>query len=78
MSTSAIKQGIINSTIPSAVSDRDTISTAGTLHEPFLHSDTWSTKIFMLPTGATTTTTTQAQLLLKEHAPASTVDIVLT
>jgi hypothetical protein len=76
MSASAIKQGTINGTIPSAVSDTGATSTAGTLHDPFLHSDTRSTKTFMLPTGATTTTTTQAQLLLKVRAPTNTVDIV--
>eukprot|EP00804_Cyclotella_cryptica_P006780 CCRYP_019524-RA/>CCRYP_019524-RA protein AED:0.42 eAED:0.37 QI:0/0/0/1/0/0/4/0/627 len=64
MSPRTIKEGINNGSIPSAVSDTGATSTAGTLHDPFIHSKTRSTKIFMLPTGTTTAATIQAQLLL--------------
>eukprot|EP00804_Cyclotella_cryptica_P024289 CCRYP_012553-RA/>CCRYP_012553-RA protein AED:0.37 eAED:0.37 QI:0/0/0/1/0/0/2/0/683 len=56
--------------------DTGATSTAGTLHDPFIHSKTRSTKIFMLPTGTTTAATIQAQLLLNVRPPANTVDIV--
>eukprot|EP00804_Cyclotella_cryptica_P002820 CCRYP_009358-RA/>CCRYP_009358-RA protein AED:0.51 eAED:0.44 QI:0/-1/0/1/-1/1/1/0/122 len=76
MSPHTIKEGINNGSIPSAVSDTGATSTAGTLHDPFIHSKARSTKTFMLPTGTTTTATTQAHLLLNVHTPANTVDIV--
>eukprot|EP00804_Cyclotella_cryptica_P008991 CCRYP_003100-RA/>CCRYP_003100-RA protein AED:0.31 eAED:0.29 QI:0/-1/0/1/-1/1/1/0/525 len=76
MSPCTIKEGINNGSIPSAVSDTGATSTAGTLHDPFIHSKTRSTKIFMLPTGTTTAATIQAQLLLNVRPPANTVDIV--
>ena len=76
MSPRTIKEGINNGSIPSAVSDTGATSTAGTLHDPFTHSNTRSTKIFMLPTGTTTAATIQAQLLLNVRPPANTVDIV--
>eukprot|EP00804_Cyclotella_cryptica_P021445 CCRYP_005778-RA/>CCRYP_005778-RA protein AED:0.56 eAED:0.56 QI:0/-1/0/1/-1/1/1/0/240 len=76
MSPLTIKQGVINGSIPSAVGDTSTTSTAGTLRDPFIDSDIQSTKTFMLPTSATTTTTTEAKLLLNVHTPANTVDIV--
>eukprot|EP00804_Cyclotella_cryptica_P001885 CCRYP_007356-RA/>CCRYP_007356-RA protein AED:0.20 eAED:0.20 QI:0/-1/0/1/-1/1/1/0/768 len=76
MSPRTIKDGINNGSIPSAVSDTGATSTAGTLHDPFIHSKTHSTKIFMLPTGTTAAATTQAQLLLNVRPPANTVDIV--
>eukprot|EP00804_Cyclotella_cryptica_P020749 CCRYP_016588-RA/>CCRYP_016588-RA protein AED:0.03 eAED:0.02 QI:0/0/0/1/1/1/3/0/1217 len=77
MSPRTIKEGINNGSIPSAVSDTGATSTAGTLHDPFIHSKTRSTKIFMLPTGTTTAATIQAQLLLLNvRPPANTVDIV--
>eukprot|EP00804_Cyclotella_cryptica_P004494 CCRYP_017633-RA/>CCRYP_017633-RA protein AED:0.45 eAED:0.45 QI:0/-1/0/1/-1/1/1/0/137 len=76
MSPHTIKEGINNGSIPSAVSDTGATSTAGTLHDPFIHSKTRSTKIFMLPTGTTTAATIQAQLLLNVRPPANTVDIV--
>eukprot|EP00804_Cyclotella_cryptica_P024843 CCRYP_001787-RA/>CCRYP_001787-RA protein AED:0.43 eAED:0.46 QI:0/0/0/1/0/0/3/0/256 len=47
MSPRTIKEGINNGSIPSAVSDTGATSTAGTLHDPFIHSKTRSTKIFM-------------------------------
>eukprot|EP00804_Cyclotella_cryptica_P024323 CCRYP_015308-RA/>CCRYP_015308-RA protein AED:0.19 eAED:0.16 QI:0/0/0/1/0.2/0.16/6/0/899 len=76
MSPCTIKEGINNGSIPSAVSDTGATSTAGTLHDPFIHSKTRSTKILMLPTGTTTAATIQAQLLLNVRPPANTVDIV--
>jgi hypothetical protein len=76
MSPSSIKQGIINGSIPSTVSDTSATSTAGTLHDPFIHLNIQSSKIFMLPTGATTTATTQAKLLLNVHTPANKMGIV--
>eukprot|EP00804_Cyclotella_cryptica_P016108 CCRYP_004214-RA/>CCRYP_004214-RA protein AED:0.22 eAED:0.20 QI:0/0/0/1/0/0.66/3/0/877 len=76
MSPRTIKEGINNGSIPSAVSDTGATSTAGTLHDPFIHSKTRFTKIFMLPTGTTTAATIQAQLLLNVRPPANTVDIV--
>eukprot|EP00804_Cyclotella_cryptica_P002793 CCRYP_009348-RA/>CCRYP_009348-RA protein AED:0.05 eAED:0.04 QI:0/0/0/1/1/1/3/0/1214 len=76
MSPRTIKEGINNGSIPSAVSNTGATSTAGTLHDPFIHSKTRSTKIFMLPTGTTTAATIQAQLLLNVRPPANTVDIV--
>eukprot|EP00804_Cyclotella_cryptica_P012654 CCRYP_016928-RA/>CCRYP_016928-RA protein AED:0.83 eAED:0.83 QI:0/-1/0/1/-1/1/1/0/246 len=76
MSPGIIKEGINNGSIPSAVSDTGATSTAGTLHDPFIHSKTRSTKFFMLPTGTTTAATIQAQLLLNVRPPANTVDIV--
>eukprot|EP00804_Cyclotella_cryptica_P031352 CCRYP_012176-RA/>CCRYP_012176-RA protein AED:0.49 eAED:0.45 QI:0/-1/0/1/-1/1/1/0/130 len=76
MAPHTIKEGINNGPIPSAVSDTGATSTAGTLHDPFIHSKARSTKTFMLPTGTTTTATTQAHLLLNVRTPANTVNIV--
>eukprot|EP00804_Cyclotella_cryptica_P008973 CCRYP_012065-RA/>CCRYP_012065-RA protein AED:0.48 eAED:0.43 QI:0/-1/0/1/-1/1/1/0/178 len=76
MSPHTIKQGINNGSIPSAVSDTGTTSTAGTLRDPFIQSNVQSTKTFMLPTGITTAATAQAHLLLNVRTPANTVDIV--
>ena len=42
MSPSSIKQGIINGSIPSTVSDTSATSTAGTLHDPFINSNVQS------------------------------------
>ncbi len=76
ISSAIFKQGIIDGTIPSAVSNTGATSTVGTLHTPFLQTDTPSTKVFMLPTRTTTTATTQPCLHLNVHEPSNTVDIV--
>eukprot|EP00804_Cyclotella_cryptica_P025733 CCRYP_002928-RA/>CCRYP_002928-RA protein AED:0.21 eAED:0.24 QI:0/0/0/1/0/0/4/0/800 len=76
MSPHTIKQGIINGSIRSAVSDTGATLTAGNLHDPFIHSNIQSTKTFMLPAGTTTTATTQVHLHLNARTPANTADIV--
>ena len=71
-------EGITNGTIASGVSDTGATSTAGKPGDPFATSKTKSTKTFRLPTGGTTTSTHQAELLLPVRAPANVVDVVPT
>eukprot|EP00804_Cyclotella_cryptica_P004232 CCRYP_014565-RA/>CCRYP_014565-RA protein AED:0.39 eAED:0.39 QI:0/0/0/1/0/0/3/0/607 len=77
MSPHTIKRGIVNGSVPSVVSDTGATSTVPYMtHSHTTHSNVPSTKTFMLPTGTTTTATTQAHLLLNVRTPANTVDIV--
>ena len=55
MSTTALKRGIMNGSIPSAVSDTGATSTAGAPQDPFEETTTLSSKVFILPTGGTVT-----------------------
>eukprot|EP00804_Cyclotella_cryptica_P007765 CCRYP_001372-RA/>CCRYP_001372-RA protein AED:0.71 eAED:0.36 QI:0/0/0/0.5/1/1/2/0/350 len=76
MSTTALKQGILNGSIASAISDTGATSTAGAPHDPFNETTTISSKVFLLPTGGTAKATKVAKLLHKVRAPANMVDIV--
>jgi hypothetical protein len=76
MSTAALKQGIMNGSIASAVSDTGATSTAGAPHDPFEETTTISSKVFILPTGGTAKATKLAKLLHNVRAPANMVDIV--
>eukprot|EP00804_Cyclotella_cryptica_P003825 CCRYP_018936-RA/>CCRYP_018936-RA protein AED:0.22 eAED:0.20 QI:0/0/0/1/1/1/2/0/637 len=76
MSTTALKQGIMNGSIASAVSDTRATSTAGAPHDPFEETTTISSKVFFLPTGSTAKATKVAKLLHKVQTPANIVDIV--
>eukprot|EP00804_Cyclotella_cryptica_P012948 CCRYP_002296-RA/>CCRYP_002296-RA protein AED:0.87 eAED:0.41 QI:0/0/0/0.25/1/1/4/0/505 len=76
MSTTALKQGILNGSIASAISDTGATSTAGAPHDPFHETTTISSKVFLLPTGGTAKATKVAKLLHKVRAPANMVDIV--
>jgi hypothetical protein len=78
MSTTALKRGIMNETIASAVSDTGATSTTGATHDPFEETTTLSSKVFILPTGSTATATKLAKLLHNVRAPANMVDIVPT
>ena len=71
-----VKHGIANGTIPTAISDTNDTSTAGTLHDPFHATTVPSTKVFLLPTGGTAHATHLSQLLLDVRAPANQVDII--
>eukprot|EP00804_Cyclotella_cryptica_P012914 CCRYP_002274-RA/>CCRYP_002274-RA protein AED:0.23 eAED:0.09 QI:0/0/0/1/0/0/2/0/1265 len=76
MSTTALKQGILNGSIASAISDTGATSTAGAPHDPFNETTTISSKVFLLPTGGTAKATKVAKLLHKVRTPANMVDIV--
>eukprot|EP00804_Cyclotella_cryptica_P000929 CCRYP_001152-RA/>CCRYP_001152-RA protein AED:0.42 eAED:0.15 QI:0/-1/0/1/-1/1/1/0/229 len=76
MSTTALKQGIMDGSIASAISNTGATSTAGAPHDPFNKTTTISSKVFLLPTGGTAKATKVAQLLHKVRAPANMVDIV--
>ena len=76
MSKAQIRQGIMEGTIPSAVSDTGATSTAGTPTDPFNPSDKPSSKVFCLPTGGRAAATGTATLQLDVRAPADEVDIV--
>ena len=76
MSTTALKQGIMNGSIASTVSDTGATSTAGAPHDPFKETTTISSKVFILPTGGTAKATKVAKLLHKVQPPANIVDIV--
>ena len=78
MSTTALKQRIMNGTIASAVSDTGATSTAGAPQDLFKETTTLSSKVFILPTGGTVTATKRAKLLHNVQAPANMVDIVPT
>eukprot|EP00804_Cyclotella_cryptica_P000959 CCRYP_018391-RA/>CCRYP_018391-RA protein AED:0.41 eAED:0.41 QI:0/0/0/1/0/0/2/0/294 len=76
MSTTALKQGIMNGSIASAVSNTGATSTAGASHDPFKDTSTISSKVFILPTGGTAMANKLAKLLHKVRTPANIVDIV--
>jgi len=76
MTSTQLKQGIMDGTIASVVSDTGATSTAGTPNDPFVMSDKASNKVFCLPTGGTAVATRTATLQLKVRAPANEVDIV--
>eukprot|EP00804_Cyclotella_cryptica_P005331 CCRYP_020409-RA/>CCRYP_020409-RA protein AED:0.39 eAED:0.39 QI:0/-1/0/1/-1/1/1/0/334 len=76
MSTTALKQGIMNGSIASAVSNTGATSTAGAPHDPFEETTTISSKVFFLPTGSTAKATKVAKLLHKVRTPANIVNIV--
>jgi hypothetical protein len=78
MSTTALKHGIMNGTIASAVSDTGATSNAGSPHDPFEDTNTLSTKVFILPTGGMATATKLSKLHLNVRAPAKMVDIIST
>eukprot|EP00804_Cyclotella_cryptica_P015207 CCRYP_000733-RA/>CCRYP_000733-RA protein AED:0.43 eAED:0.26 QI:0/0/0/1/1/1/3/0/840 len=76
MSTTALKQGIMNGSIASAISDTGATSTAGAPHDPFKETTTISSKVFILPTGGTAKATKVAKLLHNVQTPVNMVDIV--
>eukprot|EP00804_Cyclotella_cryptica_P024855 CCRYP_020554-RA/>CCRYP_020554-RA protein AED:0.50 eAED:0.48 QI:0/0/0/1/0/0/2/0/299 len=76
MSTTALKQGIMNGSIASVISNTRATSTAGAPHDPFEESTTISSKVFILPTGGTANATKVAKLLHNVRTPAKMVDIV--
>jgi len=76
MTNMQLKQGIMDGTIASAVSDTGATSTAGTPNDPFIMSNKASNKIFCLPTGGIAVATRTATLQLNVRAPANEVDIV--
>ena len=61
-------EGIINDSIPTAISDTGATSTAGKQRHPFQHCNSRKTKVFHLITGST--------LHLQVRAPANIVDVV--
>ena len=71
-----IRNGIINGTIPSAISDTGATSTAGKGGHPFIVSNHPSDKVFHLPTGGTSKASVKAKLMQKLREPAMEVDIV--
>ncbi len=76
MTKRQVKQGVVDGTIPSAISDTGATSTAGAMHDPFHPTTVTSTKVFQLPTGGTAQATHLSQLLLDVRPPANQVDIV--
>eukprot|EP00804_Cyclotella_cryptica_P012520 CCRYP_017704-RB/>CCRYP_017704-RB protein AED:0.24 eAED:0.24 QI:0/0/0/1/0.5/0.33/3/0/909 len=74
--SASIQHGVADGSIPSAISDTGTTSTAGALHNPFHSTTQPSTKVFLLPTGGTAQATHTSQLMLNVRAPANQVDIV--
>ena len=50
MTSTQLKQGIMDGTIASTVSDTGATSTAGTPNDPFVMSNQGSNKVFCLPT----------------------------
>eukprot|EP00804_Cyclotella_cryptica_P022418 CCRYP_021144-RA/>CCRYP_021144-RA protein AED:0.51 eAED:0.46 QI:0/0/0/1/0/0.5/2/0/166 len=76
MSTTALKQCIMNGSIASAISNTGATSTAGALHDPFEETTTISSKVFILPTGSTAKATKVAKHLQNKQTPANMVDIV--
>eukprot|EP00804_Cyclotella_cryptica_P014867 CCRYP_020386-RA/>CCRYP_020386-RA protein AED:0.51 eAED:0.20 QI:0/0/0/0.66/0.5/0.33/3/0/654 len=76
MTTTALKQGIMNGSIASVVSDTGATSTAGAPHDPFEETTTISSKIFIIPIGSMAKATKVAKLLPNVQTPANIVNIV--
>ena len=70
-----IRTGILNGTIPSAISDTGATSTAGKVGHPFRVSNHPSDKKFHLPTGGTARASVKTKLLHELREPATEVDI---
>jgi hypothetical protein len=71
-----LKQGVLDSSIPSAAWDTACTSHAGKPDDPFIPTNKRSTKVFALADGHATPATTVAKLHHAVREPARTVDIV--
>jgi len=78
MSTTALKHGIMNGTIASAVSNTGATSTTGAPHDPFEDTTIPLIQGIHLPTGTTAKATKLAKLLLNVRTPANMVNILPT
>ena len=71
-------QVMIDGTVPSAISDTCTSSTAGKSMDPFVTTNEISTKVFGLPIGGTVPASTVAKLHINIRSPVNRVEIVPT
>ena len=71
-----LKRGVLDGTIPSAVSDTGATSSAGLVGDPFIDTDEVSTKVFHLPTGGKAPASKVVKLEHNLREPARTVDMV--
>jgi hypothetical protein len=71
-----MKEGVLNSTIPSAVSDTGATSSAFLKKDPSRPTGELSTTVFDLPNGAIAPATTRNKLLHNMHEPDRSVNIV--
>ena len=78
LSKAKIIQGMVDGTIPSAISDTGASSAAGKPTDPFVSTNEISTKVFGLPTGGTALSATVAKLHFNIRDPVNRVDIVPT
>ncbi len=72
----AIRQGVLNGTIPSAVADSGTTSSVGTATDPHIATGRTSTKMFHLPNGTHAKATELKQLIHEVRQPARDVHTV--
>jgi hypothetical protein len=71
-----MKEGVLNGTIPSAVSDTGATLSAFLKKDPSRTTGKLSTTVFHLPDGAIAPATTRNKLLHNVHEPAHSVNIV--
>ena len=71
-----MRMGVLNGTIPSAVSDTGATSSAFLREDPSIPTGRTSSAIFHLPNGAVAPATTINKLLHNVRAPARDVNIV--
>jgi hypothetical protein len=71
-----MKEGVLNGTIPSAVSDTGATSSAFLKKDPSCPTGELSTTVFHLPDGAIAPATTRNKFLHKVREPALSVNIV--
>ena len=76
LTPSQLKRGVLDGTIPSAISDTGATSTAGKPGDPYTKTGIPSSKVFHLPDGSSTKVESTATLQLPVRAPANQVDIV--
>ena len=71
-----IKKGVLDGTIPSAISDTGATSTAGKRGDPFDIDNALPPKVFKLPNGTLEAAESTGQLQLPLREPANRVDVV--
>ena len=76
LSEQAIKQGVLNGTFPSAISNTGAPSSADLHGYPFILTTKYSTKVFHLPNSATAPTSKLAKLHHHVRKPVCIVDMV--
>ena len=71
-----VKRGVLDGTIPSAISDTGATSSAGLIGDPYIPTGVKSKKLFHMPNGTTAPASNVCKLQHNLRDPARTVDMV--